>query len=122
MHTPGFAPPEQHKLHYLPTRLGTHTDLYAIGCSMYSCINGNPPEVSVDRLGDDPGVPSEIAWMGNYSPWLLKLIDNLMVLEWDKRPKDSDLVWRVIESARAINYENPIKAHLNKMISRTQEN
>lgn len=123
MHTPGFAPPEQHKMYYLPTRMGPQTDLYALGCSMYSCINGNPPEVSTDRLDEDyEETPAEIAWMGQYSPWLLRLIDELMILEWDKRPNSAQEIWQRLEDAKAINYENPIKEHLNKLIFRTQEN
>lgn len=121
MHTPGFAPPEQHKMYYLPTRIGTQTDLYALGCSMYSCISGNPPEVSTERMNGDESL-AEIDYMGRYSPWLLKTIDRLMTLGWDKRPNNSKNIWLTLEESKAVNYEDPIRSHFENLISRTQLN
>ena len=43
--TPGFAPPEQHH----KQQLGTGSDIYALGATIYACITGRPPPTSLKR-------------------------------------------------------------------------
>lgn len=120
MHTPGFAPPEQHKAYYLPARLGPQTDVYALGCAMYSCIKGSPPPSSLERIEEGTWTESQQEWMGLYSPWLLQAIDRMMILEWDRRPKSVEQLWHLFETSQAVNQENPVKLQLHSLISRTQ--
>lgn len=119
MHTPGFAPPEQHKQYYSPTRIGTHTDLYALGASLRACVSGRPPQTSINRIESGNWRDAQQQWMGYYSPWLLEWIDGLTTLEWDKRPKNAMEVWHSFDKAIPLNHENSIRAHLYKLISRT---
>lgn len=121
MHTPGFAPPEQHKQFYSPQRIGTHTDMYALGASLRSCVAGRAPITSISRIENGNWRDAQQQWMGHYSPWLLEWIDGLTTLEWDKRPKSAIEVWNSFDKAMPINHENSIRSHLYKLISRTQE-
>jgi serine/threonine protein kinase len=119
MHTPGFAPPEQYKSYYDPNRVGPQTDIYALGCSMYACLKGAPPPTSLRRIDEGEHVSAQMEWMGDYSPWLLEVIDHLMILEWDRRIKTTEKVWKIFESAKPNNQENKIHEKLQKMVQKT---
>ena len=84
--TPGFAPIEQ-----VSERgyLGPWTDIYAIGASMRSCIEGNPPPPAKQRTEKDPMKPAAEMFKRNYSQILLEAIDWAMDPDPRQRPQNS---------------------------------
>jgi eukaryotic-like serine/threonine-protein kinase len=112
MHTPGFAPPEQHKTYYLPSRMGPQTDVYALGCSLFACLSGNPPPSAMDRIEEGEAMSAQQKWLGEYSPWLLDCMDSMTVLEWEKRRGNVAEIAEVFEKSQAYNYVNPVRAQM----------
>lgn len=70
--SPGFSPIEQYD-----TRgyVGPWTDLYAIGATMRSCIEGRPPPHAPEREDKDPLRPAHLLHRKRYSDSLLRAID-----------------------------------------------
>jgi serine/threonine protein kinase len=83
MYTPGYAAPEQHDRGHT---LGPWTDLYALGATMYACIEGKTPVSAGERLKKDTLKPAHKAFRGLYSQELLQLIDQCMSLYVEQRP------------------------------------
>lgn len=84
MYTPGFAAPEMYKR---GKGLGPWTDLYAIGACIYSCMLGIPPDEATKRIEKDR-VPAMLAKMkGDYSDYLLELVNWSMLLDPLSRPQ-----------------------------------
>jgi serine/threonine protein kinase len=83
MYTPGFAAPEQYKG---LDQLGPWTDIYAVGASMYACLNGSAPQAADKRVEKDQVQLAAKRWEGKYSPQLLEIIDWCMVLNHVDRP------------------------------------
>ena len=81
--TPGFSPIEQ-----LDSAgdIGPWTDLYAVGATMRTCIDGTPPPPSTERLKKDKLKPAIKAHKRHYSAELLKAIDWAMQLAPIDRP------------------------------------
>lgn len=82
--TAGYAPTEQFaKTGYI----GPWTDLYALGASMRSCIDGTSPLDSRKRDKNDKMIPASECFAKNYSPKLLSAIDWCMELDPELRPQ-----------------------------------
>lgn len=92
MHTPGFAAPEQHRKHYKPERIGIWTDIYNLGATVYSCIEGEPPPNADGRLEDDSLPKLEARWAGQYSAKMLRMVDKMLRLDIDKRPQNAEQI------------------------------
>jgi eukaryotic-like serine/threonine-protein kinase len=115
MHTPGFAPPEQHKPYYVPSRIGTQTDVYALGCSLYSCLKGSPPPTAIDRIDGGETLMAQKHWLGEYSPWLLKCVDDMTDLEWDRRISSVGDIKKIFEQNKAYDCSNPVRDQLAEL-------
>jgi len=85
--TPGFAPIEQ-----ITERgyMGAWTDIYAVGATMRSCIEGNSPPPANERMEDDKMKPAEQRFHKKYNPTLLKAIDWAMEPDPQLRPQNCD--------------------------------
>jgi len=83
--TQGFSPIEQHKA---KGHLGPWSDIYAIGASMRSCLDGKTPVAAPDRATKDTMVPAVKAFKRKYPEYLLKAIDWAMQIEPEKRPQN----------------------------------
>ncbi|MHB8415689.1 MAG: serine/threonine protein kinase, partial [Acidiferrobacteraceae bacterium] len=79
----GFAPIEQHE----KRALGAFTDLYAMGASMYACINGRPPPPAPERKAKDKYRQASVAFAHRYSADLLKTIDWCLEFAPSQRPQ-----------------------------------
>lgn len=85
--TPGYAAPEQHKS-YKTTKLTIQTDVYGLASSMFCCFEGKAPKVASDRKESD--LPYHKLRMGQADDFLLKLIDDGMELNINKRIKTAE--------------------------------
>jgi serine/threonine protein kinase len=90
--THGFAPIEQYPDKGAP---GPWTDIYAMGASMYYCICGKRPEVSINRYQTflkhkvDPLTPACEVGKGRYPRYLLESIDWALKLYPKDRPQSA---------------------------------
>ena len=93
--TSGFAPIEQ-----VTERgyMGTWTDIYAIGATMRSCIEGCPPPPANKRMENDPMKPAVDAFKRKYSRTLLEAIDWAMEPDPRLRPQSCDELLEMLES------------------------
>ncbi len=85
--TSGFAPIEQ-----VTERgyMGPWTDIYAIGATMRSCIEGCPPPPANKRKDNDPMKPAVTAFKRKYSKLILEAIDWSMEPDQRLRPQSCD--------------------------------
>lgn len=85
--TAGFAPIEQ-----ITERgyMGPWTDIYAIGATMRSCIEGKPPPPANKRQEKDPMKPAVDQFKRKYSKTILKAIDWSMEPDPRLRPQHCD--------------------------------
>jgi len=83
--TPGFSPPEQYAA---GDEIGPWSDVYAVGATMRTCLDGRPPPSSVERrTTPEVLVPASQAYAGLYPAWLLQAIDWAMALRPLDRPQ-----------------------------------
>lgn len=85
VYTPGFAAPEQQGS---GEALGPWTDIYAIGATLYACLDGGVIPLAAKMRPNNPALePAQSRWAGRYSLQLLELIDWCMQLAIDRRPQ-----------------------------------
>lgn len=85
--TKGYSPPEQYGTQ---GEVGPWSDIYAIGASMRTCIEGVAPPPAPERKTNDSLAPAVKAFKRNYSRELLEAIDWAMVLDPTARPQSID--------------------------------
>ena len=87
--TAGYAPIEQfNKNGYV----GPWTDAYAIGATLRSCIEGEPPPDARTRHAQDKVTPTTILYRKKYSHALLTLIDWCLEVDPEARPQSIALL------------------------------
>ena len=106
--TSGFAPVEQ-----VTERgyMGPWTDIYAIGATMRSCIEGTPPPASTKRKDHDPMKPAVDAFKRKYSRGILKAIDWSMEPDQRLRPQSCE---ELLEMLKKIPEESEPQSFLDK--------
>ncbi len=112
--TPGFSPVEQyeHKGY-----IGPWTDIYAIGATMRSCIEGNaPPDAKLRREKDDMR-PAAVAFKRKYSQDLLNAIDWAMEIDPTLRPQKIDQLVEVFNQCVLHAEENKSGGMFNRLVS-----
>lgn len=95
--TLGFAPLEQYQV---DGNLGTWTDIYGVGATLYNCVCGKPPEDAIKRHaqpGFDPLPPATEVGADRYSVGLLRTIDWMLRPAISERPKSIDEVLPFIQ-------------------------
>ncbi|MGV6826171.1 MAG: serine/threonine protein kinase [bacterium] len=92
--TPGFSPVEQY---HSSAKVGPWTDIYALGASMRTCIEGRPPPTSIDRHAQDTLVPAAEAFGRRYPKFLLDAIDMAMEIDPQKRPQTARILTDILE-------------------------
>ncbi len=81
----GFSPPEQSKKN---AKLGSWSDLYAIGATIRACISSKPPPSAKERVKNRKIMaPAVEEFRGQYSEKLLAALDWAMSLEISNRPQ-----------------------------------
>lgn len=92
MFTPGFAAPEQHRKKYSPEKIGPWTDIYNLGATIYSCIEGEPPITAEERDSGKSLPLLEERWAGQYTGKFLRMIDKMLRMEIERRPSEADKI------------------------------
>jgi len=80
----GFSPIEQYKRNGY---MGPWTDIYALGATLYACMNGTPPPPANNRHEDDTIRPAVNAFRKQYSKNLLKAVDWALEVDPELRPQ-----------------------------------
>lgn len=83
----GFSPIEQT---LKGANLGPWSDIYAIGATIRTCMEGHPPLAAKKRKKDDTLPPAALVFAGEYSDKLLEAIDWAMALMPEDRPQSVD--------------------------------
>jgi serine/threonine protein kinase len=83
----GYSPIEQYEA---KGYVGPWTDIYALGATMRTCIEGCPPPPAAQRQGKDPMKPAIEAFKRKYSVQLLSTIDWAMEVHPLNRPQNVD--------------------------------
>ena len=87
--TPGFAPVEQY---YSSGYVGPWSDVYAIGATMRSCIEGKPPPSAIERHAKDSMKPIASLYRKQYPAYLLDVIDWAMEVDPLLRPQNAGVM------------------------------
>lgn len=84
--TAGYSPVEQY---YRGGQIGPWTDVYAVGASIRTCMEGKPPPPSVERHSSDSMKPIKSLMRDRYPLFLLEAVDWSMEMDPERRPKDA---------------------------------
>ena len=84
--TPGYSPVEQY---YATGKIGPWSDVYAMGASMRTCLDGKAPPTSIERHAKDSLKPASIVFKHRYPAHMLEAIDWAMEIEAKKRPQNA---------------------------------
>lgn len=117
MFTPGYAAPEQQRKYFKPDRIGTWTDYYGLGATLYALLDRTSPVDAVKLLSNKENLSQEDlkkferypltkAREGQFNKRLLEIADELMTLEWDLRKKIS--LPKIIEELKKMQPVNKV--------------
>jgi len=87
--TAGYTPCEQYNKN---GKQGPWTDIYSLGATLYQCISGRKPTLSLERVAavdngqQDPLIPASIIGKNAYSQELLSTIDHMLQIDRRDRP------------------------------------
>lgn len=100
--TPAYMSPEQARGEPIDAR----SDLFSLGCVLYTMCAGKPPFVAETSLGvlrriTDSEPPSLVSLRPDLPKWMQALVDRLMAKEASDRFSDASSVSEVLESALA---------------------
>lgn len=91
--TPGFSPIEQY---HATAKVGPWTDVYAIGASIRTCIEGRPPPTATERHAKDTLVPAVEAFSKRYPRHILSAIDRAMEIDPQKRIQSATMLRKAL--------------------------
>jgi len=110
MHTPGFAPPEQHSRE----NLGPWTDIYSVGATLFTCMTGVAPRPPHQRLRGYGLSTSMGQLRGRYSADLLEVVDWCLELDPRLRPQS------VFSLQKALVRDRGARAGVQRLMNRVQ--
>jgi hypothetical protein len=98
--TAGYSPIEQYMR---DGHIGPWTDVYAVGASIRTCMEGRTPPPAPERRKKDTLIPATTELKTRYPSALLKLVDWSMSMEIGERPQDAgELLAAVLEEVARI--------------------
>ena len=115
----GFSPIEQYNR---TGYIGPWTDIYAIGASMRTCIEGRPPVDARERNSRDAMRPASQAYRRQYSAPLLEAMDWAMEVDPLLRPQNvADLVGALPRLAPAEDGDEEGTGLLERLAAMTRD-
>ncbi|EGV31238.1 serine/threonine protein kinase [Thiorhodococcus drewsii AZ1] len=84
--TAGYSPVEQY---FRAGQVGPWTDVYAVGASMRTCMEGRTPQPAPERQKEDKVVPATEALKDRYPSFLLEAVDWSLSMDAAQRPQDA---------------------------------
>lgn len=84
--TAGYSPVEQY---FRAGQVGPWTDVYAVGASIRTCMEGRTPQPAPERQKEDKVIPAKEALKERYPGFLLDAVDWSMSMDAAKRPQDA---------------------------------
>ena len=84
--SPNYSSPEQYGV---GPQQGPWSDYYSLGAILYRSVTGIVPNDALRRLRADPLEPASTLAAGRYDPALLRLVDTLLSVEAEARPRDA---------------------------------
>jgi serine/threonine protein kinase len=91
--TAGYSPLEQY---YRGGHIGPWTDVYAVGASIRTCMEGKTPPPAVERHAQDHLEPAKQRFRDRYPQFLLEAVDWAMAMDPGKRPQDAGVLLRTL--------------------------
>ena len=96
--TAGYSPVEQY---YRGGHVGPWTDVYAVGASLRTCMEGRTPPPATDRHQNDRLIPATVELKNRYPAFLLEAVDWSMSMDPTKRPQDAGELLAVLTTHAA---------------------
>ena len=87
--TPGFSPYEQY---YPDGHVGPWSDVYAVGATMRTCIEGKPPPNAIERHARDTLSLAVVTFRKRYPRFLLEAMDWAMEMLPSARPQQAGML------------------------------
>ena len=84
--TAGYSPVEQY---FRAGQVGPWTDVYAVGASIRTCMEGRTPQPAPERQKEDKVIPAREALKDRYPEFLLEAVDWSLAMDASKRPQDA---------------------------------
>lgn len=84
--TAGYSPVEQY---FRAGQVGPWTDVYAVGASIRTCMEGRTPQPAPERQKEDKLVPTKELLKGRYPEYLLDAVDWSLSMDSAQRPQDA---------------------------------
>lgn len=84
--TAGYSPVEQY---FRGGQIGPWTDVYAVGASIRTCMDGRTPQPAPERQKNDKLIPAKEALKDRYPPFLLEAVDWSLNMDMTQRPQDA---------------------------------
>jgi serine/threonine protein kinase len=92
--TAGYSPVEQY---YRDGRVGPWTDVYAVGASLRTCLEGKTPLTAMDRHKGKILTSAKRQFRDRYPPYLLEAIDWAMEMDPERRPRNAGELLRLFK-------------------------
>ncbi|MCG6969926.1 MAG: serine/threonine protein kinase [Gammaproteobacteria bacterium] len=112
--TPGFSPIEQYEN---KGYIGPWTDIYALGATMRSCIEGSAPPDAKLRREKDAMRPAAVAFKRKYSQDLLNAIDWAMEIDPTLRPQKIDQLVDILQQCVLLVGDDKPGGMFNRLVS-----
>ncbi|MBK5963976.1 serine/threonine protein kinase [Thiocystis minor] len=93
--TAGYSPVEQY---FRTGQVGPWTDVYAVGASLRTCMEGRTPQPAPERQKEDTLVPAAVALKDRYPAFLLEAVDWSLRMDPAERPQDAAQLLTVLSS------------------------
>lgn len=84
--TAGYSPVEQY---FRAGQIGPWTDVYAVGASIRTCMEGRTPQPAPERQQKDQLIPAVVALKDRYPTFLLEAVDWSLAMDAQQRPQDA---------------------------------
>lgn len=92
--TAGYSPVEQY---YSGGHIGPWTDVYAVGASLRTCLEGKAPLPALDRNKGEIFTPAKRQFSDRYPLFLLQAIDWAMEMDPARRPQNAGELLKALQ-------------------------